>query len=140
MGQLQAEGDGEYNDLATRRLLLAGEQLEAALAELPMLIFYRGNWINAILAKLVVEIDRIGLPNIVLGGDSPAYPELLQHHASARGLASQALALLRDEAALARLSDAGARVRKQLTGGATSDAVAAEILALARPQDPASPS
>jgi lipid-A-disaccharide synthase len=56
--------------------------LEAALAELPMLIFYRSNWANAILAKLVVEIDQIGLPNIVLGGDAPSYPELLQHHAS----------------------------------------------------------
>jgi lipid-A-disaccharide synthase len=106
--------------------------LEAALAELPMLIFYRGNWVNAILAKLLVEIDRIGLPNIVLGGDSPAYPELLQHHASARGLAEQALTLLRDEAALARLSDAGAHVRERLTSGATSDAVADDILALAR--------
>jgi lipid-A-disaccharide synthase len=114
--------------------------LEAALAELPMLIFYRGNWINAILAKLVVEIDRIGLPNIVLGGQSPAYPELLQHHARARGLAEQALALLRDEAALARLSDAGARVRKRLTSGATSDAVAGEILTLARPRDTTAPS
>ena len=111
--------------------------LEAALAELPMLIFYRGNWINAILAKLVVEIDRIGLPNIVLGGESPAYPELLQHHASARGLAEQALGLLRDEAALARLSDAGGHVRKRLTSVATSDAVADEILALARTRDAA---
>jgi len=112
--------------------------LEAALAELPMLIFYRGNWVNAILARLMLEIDRIGLPNIVLGGDSPAYPELLQHRASARGLAEQALSLLRDEAALSRQREAGARVRKQLTGGSTSDAVAAEILALARTRGPAS--
>jgi lipid-A-disaccharide synthase len=112
--------------------------LEAALAELPMLIFYRSNWVNAILAKLVVEIDRIGLPNIVLGGDAPAYPELLQHHASAKGLAEQALTLLRDQAALTRLSDSGARVRGLLTSGATSDAVADEILALARTRDAAS--
>ena len=70
------------------------------------------------------------------GGDSPAYPELLQHRASARGLAEQALTLLRDDAALARLSDAGARVRTQLTSGATSDAVADDILALARTHPP----
>jgi lipid-A-disaccharide synthase len=112
--------------------------LEAALAELPMLIFYRSNWANAILAKLVVEIDQIGLPNIVLGGDAPAYPELLQHHASAKGLAERALTLLRDEAALTRLSDSGARVRGLLTSGATSDAVADEILALARTREAAS--
>jgi lipid-A-disaccharide synthase len=107
--------------------------LEAALAELPMLIFYRGNWLNAILAKLVVEIDRIGLPNIVLGGDPPVYPELIQHRASARGLAGQALSLLRDEAALARQRAAGASVRQQLTSDATSEAIATEILTLAHP-------
>jgi lipid-A-disaccharide synthase len=107
--------------------------LEAALADLPMLIFYRGNWVNAILAKLLVEIDRIGLPNIVLGGDAPVYPELLQHRASAERLAERALELLRDEAALARLRTAGSRVRQLLSAGDTSRAVADEILALARP-------
>jgi lipid A disaccharide synthetase len=85
-------------------------------------------------AKLVVEIDRYALPNIVLGGPAPVYPELIQHRASAAGLAQRALALLRDEAELARLRDAGARVRKQLAGGATSAAVADELLALAGAQ------
>jgi lipid-A-disaccharide synthase len=108
--------------------------LEAALAGLPLVAFYRGNWLNALVAKLVVEIDRYALPNIVLGGPAPVYPELIQHRASAAGLARRALALARDEAELARLRDAGARVRKQLAGGATSAAVADELLALAGAQ------
>jgi lipid-A-disaccharide synthase len=106
--------------------------LEAALAELPMLIFYRGNWLNAILGKLLLRIDRIGLPNIVLGGPRPVYPELLQHRAGATGLARTALALLQSDEELQRLRQAGAGVRERLAGGATSAAVADEILALAR--------
>jgi lipid-A-disaccharide synthase len=107
--------------------------LEAALAGLPMLIFYRGNWINGLVAKALLEIDRVGLPNIVLGGDAPAYPELIQRDASAARLAREALALLEDDSALARLRDAGRDVRARLSGGATSRAVADEVLALARP-------
>lgn len=104
--------------------------LEAALAGLPMLIFYRSNWLNALLARLLVRIDRIGLPNIVLGGPQPVFPELLQHRASAARLAERALALLGDPAELARLRAAGAQVRERLAPGATSQAVADEILAL----------
>jgi lipid A disaccharide synthetase len=98
-----------------------------------MLIFYRGNWINGLVAKALLEIDRVGLPNIVLGGDAPAYPELIQRDASAARLAREALALLEDDSALARLRDAGRDVRARLSGGATSRAVADEVLALARP-------
>ena len=107
--------------------------LEAALAGLPMLIFYRGNWINGLVAKALLEIDRVGLPNIVLGGDTPVYPELIQGDASAARLAREALTLLGDDAALARLRNAGRDVRARLSGGATSRAVADEVLALARP-------
>jgi lipid-A-disaccharide synthase len=106
--------------------------LEAALAELPMLIFYRGNWVNALAAQLLLEIDRVGLPNIVLGGDEPAYPELLQQRASAEHLAQAALSLLEDDLARTRLREAGREVRKRLRGGATSRAVADDVLALAR--------
>jgi len=106
--------------------------LEAALAGLPMLIFYRGSWLNAIVAKLLVEIDRIGLPNIVLGGPQPVFPERLQHRAHAAGLAEEALRILDDPEELAALRDATHRVREQLSAGATSRAVADEALALAR--------
>jgi len=106
--------------------------LEAALAGLPMVIFYRANLINAVLAKLVVEIDRYGLPNIILGGEECVYPERIQCRASARHLADAALPMLRDPAVRQRLRDAGSEVRRRLSGGATSRAVAAEVMALAR--------
>lgn len=105
--------------------------LEAALTGLPMVIFYRGSWLNALLAGLLVKIDRIGLPNIVLGGAHPVFPERIQHRASAAGLAETALGLLDDTEALAALGDATHRVRTALSGGDTSRALAAEILSLA---------
>jgi lipid-A-disaccharide synthase len=128
---------GDHHDLlaaADLGILCSGTiTLEAALAGLPMLIFYRGNWLNAVVAKLVVKIDRIGLPNIVLGGDAPVFSELIQHRAGAAGLAAAAAALLDRPEHLAELRKAALRVREGLSGGATSQAVADEIAALADP-------
>jgi len=105
--------------------------LEAALAGLPMLIFYRVNWLNAALARRVIEIDRVGLPNIVLGGENPTFPELLQERATAETLAAEALRLLDSQHDLEQLRVATAEVRARLHGGETAQRVAEEALALA---------
>ncbi len=106
--------------------------LEAALAGLPMVIVYRGNWLNLFLARRLIRIDRIGLPNIVLGGERCRFPELIQGDAAAGPLATRVAALLRDDAALADLHAAGAEVAARLAGGPTSRAIAQDVLALAR--------
>ncbi len=128
------EGDNyELFRAADFGLLCSGTvTLEASLAGLPFVIFYRGNWINALLGRLLLEIDRIGLPNIVLGGERPIFPELLQHRAGSGHLAARALELLGDATRLDELRRAGARVRERLGGGTPSTAVAGEVLALAR--------
>jgi lipid-A-disaccharide synthase len=105
--------------------------LEAALAGLPMVIVYRGNWLNMFLARRLIRIDRIGLPNIVLGDEACAFPELIQQGAAAQPLADRVDALLRDEVALAAQRAACKRVALRLSGGATSRAVAEEVFALA---------
>ena len=106
--------------------------LEAALAGLPMVIVYRGNWLNLFLARRLIRIDRIGLPNIVLGGERCSFPELIQADAAPAPLAARVDALLRDEAALAEQRAACARVAERLSGGPTSRAIAEEVLQLAR--------
>ena len=106
--------------------------LEAALAGLPMVIVYRGNWLNLFLARRLIRIDRIGLPNIVLGGERCSFPELIQADAAPEPLAARVDALLRDEAALAEQRAACARVAERLAGGPTSRAIAEEVLQLAR--------
>jgi lipid-A-disaccharide synthase len=105
--------------------------LEAAFAGLPMAIFYRGHPLNAALARRLVRVDRIGLPNLLLGGPEPVYPELFQEEVTGERLAGAALAALRDPTRLAALRDAGARVRALLPARATAEAVAREVLALA---------
>jgi lipid-A-disaccharide synthase len=129
---LVREGAFELFVAADFGLLCSGTAtLEAALAGLPMLIFYRGNPLNAALARRLVRIDRIGLPNLLLGGPQPVFPELFQEEVTGLRLAETALALLRDPARLAELREACTRVRALLPPRATSAAVALEILALA---------
>lgn len=106
--------------------------LEAALAGLPTLIFYRGHALEAALARRLVRVDRIGLPNLLLGGPAPLFPELFQEAFTADRLATESLALLADPTRLAALRDACARVRSALAGGTPSSTVADDILALAR--------
>jgi len=105
--------------------------LEAALAGLPLVIVYRGNRLNLFLARRLIRIDRIGLPNIVLGGERCAFPELIQEEAAPEPLAARVDELLRSPAALAELRAAGARVATRLAAGPTSRAVAEEVLRLA---------
>ncbi len=131
---------GDHFDLfrsADLGLICSGTaSLEAALAGLPMLIFYRVAALDAWIARWLLAIDRIGLPNIVLGGDAPVFPELLQREVRAERLAEVALAILGDADRLAKLRDAGRQVRQRLSRGDTSRAVAREILALARGEAP----
>jgi len=105
--------------------------LEAALAGLPMVIVYRGNWLNLFLARRLMKIDRIGLPNIVLGGERCVFPELIQGDAAPEPLAARVDGILRSEAALAELRAACARVAAGLARGPTSRAIAEEVLELA---------
>jgi len=112
--------------------------LEAALAGLPMVIVYRGNWLNLFLARRLIKIDRIGLPNIVLGGERCVFPELIQEDAEPEPLAARVDGLLRSQAALAEQRVACARVAARLAGGPTSRAIAEEVLRLAGSELPRS--
>ncbi len=113
--------------------------LEAALAGLPMAVFYRGGALDAALARRLVRIDRIGLPNLLLGGAAPVFPELFQEEVTGERLAATALAVLRDPARLAALRAACERVRELVPVAPTGAAVAEEILRLSRGA-PVSPS
>jgi len=130
---LVREGTFELFVAADFGLVCSGTAtLEAALAGLPMLIFYRGNPLNAALARRLVRIDRIGLPNLLLGGPDPIFPELFQEQVTGERLAATALAVMRDPARLAALREACTRMRALLPARPTSAAVAEEVLALTR--------
>lgn len=69
--------------------------LEAALCGLPSVIVYRTSAFNAFIARLVINIPNIGLPNIVAGRQ--ILPELLQEDFTPAKLADAAAELLQPE-------------------------------------------
>lgn len=66
--------------------------LEAALIGTPMVLAYKAHLLTYLLARLVMRVSRIGLPNII--ANRTIVPELWQYHVTAQNLAAQALALL----------------------------------------------
>lgn len=69
--------------------------LEAALCGLGSVIVYKTSALNAFIARLVINIPNIGLPNIVAG--KTIMPELLQEDFTPEKLAAAAVALLQPE-------------------------------------------
>ena len=69
--------------------------LEAALCGLPSVIVYRTSPLNAFIARLVINIPNIGLPNFVAG--KQILPELLQEDFTPAKVAAAAMELLAEE-------------------------------------------
>ncbi|MGM9528902.1 MAG: lipid-A-disaccharide synthase [Phascolarctobacterium sp.] len=69
--------------------------LEAALCGLPTVIVYRTSALNAFIARRVINIPNIGLPNIVAGRQ--IVPELLQEEFTPQKVAEAAVKLLSPE-------------------------------------------
>ena len=86
--------------------------LETALFGTPLTVVYRVGWINYAIARRVIQLDRIGLPNIVAGED--VAPELIQDRLTPRALADTLAAWLDDERAHAGMCARLARVRERL--------------------------
>jgi lipid-A-disaccharide synthase len=106
--------------------------LETALAGVPMVIAYRTHPLTYWLARRLVEVDHVGLVNLVAG--ERVAPELLQDAVTASALAERLLPLI-DEGPARETAVAGiSRVRAALeTRGAESTAervaaLAAELL------------
>lgn len=99
--------------------------LEAALCGLPSVIVYRTSAFNAFIARLVINIPNIGLPNIVAG--KTILPELLQEDFTPEKLAQTALELLQPERQTQLAADL-AYMKKRLGEPGAVDRVAKLIL------------
>ena len=69
--------------------------LEIALLKVPMLVAYKLSTITYLLAKILVDTEFIGLPNIIAG--KAVVKEFIQYEATARNLAEEILKMLRDK-------------------------------------------
>src|SRR5262249_2120591 len=99
--------------------------LETALFGTPLVIVYRVSRPSFWLARRLVTLRRIGLPNIVAGAD--VAPELIQDAFTAGALADAIRPLLRDPSARAQAAQRLAIVRERL-GGPGASARAARLL------------
>ncbi|MBI5168942.1 MAG: lipid-A-disaccharide synthase [Candidatus Eisenbacteria bacterium] len=102
--------------------------LETALFGTPLAIVYRVNALNWAIARRVVKLPRIGLPNIVAGAE--VAPELLQADFTPARLADLLGGWLERPAELAARRAALAVVRERLGGPGASARTAEAVLEL----------
>ena len=103
--------------------------LETALFGTPLVIVYRTGWLNYALARRMVRLPRIGLPNILAGAD--VAPELIQDALTPERLAATLAPWLDDPAANAARRGTLAVVRERLGGPGASDRAAGLLWSLA---------
>jgi lipid-A-disaccharide synthase len=119
--------------MAQSRLLLicsGTATLQAALAEAPMVVVYKTGAFNYALAKRLIKVTHVAMPNLVAGRE--VIPELLQAEANPRSLADKALELLDNETARQEMIQGLAEVRQRLgrPGGGRRAAELAQRLML----------
>jgi lipid-A-disaccharide synthase len=100
--------------------------LEAALIGTPMVIVYRAHTLTYLLARPVMRVSSIGLPNIIAGRS--IVPELWQYEVTAERMAAQALALLTSPPRAAAMRGELAVLRRQLGAPGVPERVACGIL------------
>jgi len=104
--------------------------LEAALADVPMVIAYRLNPVSFAIAIRMLQVPHVGLVNLIAGRE--VSPELLQGAVTPAALADAVLPLLDPDSEAARRQREGlGLVRQRLGPPGAADRVAALALELA---------
>ena len=86
--------------------------LENALLGLPMVVIYKTSWLTYLVARWIIQVKHISMPNILAGRE--IVPELIQHRASPGKIAETAAAILSDPALLASQRSELIQLRKRL--------------------------
>jgi lipid-A-disaccharide synthase len=133
---VRVESEDRFGAIADSHLALCASgtaTLEVGLLGTPMIVLYRlARW-SYLLAKLLVRLPNFAMVNLVLGRE--VVPELLQGEAEPERIGAEALRLLADPLARARVRAGLAELRPRLgEGGASARAASAvaEVLARAR--------
>src|SRR4051794_27399703 len=95
--------------------------LEAAYFGMPFVLIYKVAWPTYLAARLVVNVDFLGMPNLLAGKE--VVPEFIQHEAKADAIVNAVRSLMEDSPARDRMiSDFEAIITKLGGGGASQRA------------------
>src|SRR6188472_560725 len=112
--------------------------LEAAYFGMPFVLIYKVAWPTYLAARLVVNVDFLGMPNLLAG--KKVVPEFIQHEAKPDAIDSAVRVLMEDSSARARMiSDFEAIITKVGGGGASERAGQAILEELKEGQSPDHP-
>ena len=106
--------------------------LEAALYETPMVIAYKVDWISAMVAKQIIMVPFIGLPNLLVPFEhAPILPERLQGGCTPTVLAKDVLDFLNPQSPASLKAKEGlAYVKASLGEGASLDEFVEDLVSL----------
>lgn len=122
-------GDARFAALPTCRAALAKSgtnNLEMALLGLPAVVCYRMNALTYALAKRLVRVPFISLPNLIL--NTAVYPEFIQNAATPHALAQALTPLLQQKGAFATQKKLLARLQAALATPKPPADMAAEVV------------
>lgn len=108
--------------------------LELALAQVPTVAAYRGAAWEAALARRLIKLPSVILPNLIIG--ESVVPEFIQDEASPQALAGALLAAIAEGAARQRQLDGFASVEQNMRSAGPSPAANAVSAALALVREP----
>ena len=104
--------------------------LQAALIGTPMILVYRVTWLTYLIAKIIVNVEHIGLVNLV--AERGIVPELLQAEATAERLSEEVLHLLNNPTQYHEMKAAFQVIRERMGMPGASDRAAQVGLAECR--------
>lgn len=94
--------------------------MHCALAGIPGAIVYRANPLTYLLGRMLVQVEYLGIANLLLG--EPMYPEFIQGAATPEALAAELRACLHDPARLERTAAQAQSLRELLSVPASGTA------------------
>ena len=128
-----------YDLVAAADLVLVASgsaSLETALLGRPMVILYRLSSMSYWVARALVRVPFIGMPNLILGAE--VVPELIQQEVTAERIAAEARAILNDPARAAEIAAGLQKVRRRLGepgAAARAAGIAADMIGLSASPD-----
>ena len=100
--------------------------LEAAYFGMPFVLIYKVAWLTYVAARLVVNVDFLGMPNLLAGKE--VVPEFIQHEAKPDAIVKDVRLLMEDSPARDRMISDFDAITRKLGGTGASERGAHAIL------------